>query len=149
MQKALYPNGYRAFLPLLPTAVPSSIQLPIQQDRSVQLAVNEFGSGRAVYLSGLPYSFANSRLLHRAVLWSVHSEPQKPFHASRASSPEGEGDRLRWRGSLLPAFSIQLPKDKRDKRATPALFCISFPQNFYHFVICCSLYPGNSLKVCV
>ena len=30
---------------------------------------------------------------------------------------KGEGDRLRWRGSLLPAFSIQLPKDKRDKRA--------------------------------
>ena len=51
-------------------------QVLIQQDRSVQLAVNEFGSGRAVYLSGLPYSFANSRLLHRAVLWSVHSEEQ-------------------------------------------------------------------------
>ena len=30
--------------------------------------------GRAVYISGLPYSFANSRLLHRAVLWSAHSE---------------------------------------------------------------------------
>jgi len=51
-------------------------QVLIQRDRSVQLAVNEFGSGRAVYLSGLPYSFANSRLLHRAVLWSVHSEEQ-------------------------------------------------------------------------
>ena len=47
-----------------------------QRDREVQLAVNEFGSGRAVYLSGLPYSFANSRLLHRAVLWSAHSEEQ-------------------------------------------------------------------------
>ena len=51
-------------------------QVLIQRDRSVQLAVNEFGNGRAVYLSGLPYSFANSRLLHRAVLWSVHSEEQ-------------------------------------------------------------------------
>ena len=46
----------------------------IQRDREVQLAVNEFGSGRAVYISGLPYSFENSRLLHRAVLWSAHSE---------------------------------------------------------------------------
>ena len=48
----------------------------VQRDKEVQLAVNEFGKGRAVYLSGLPYSFANSRLLHRAVLWSVHSEDQ-------------------------------------------------------------------------
>ncbi len=40
------------------------------REESVQLAVNEFGSGRAVYVSGLPYSFANSRLLYRAVLWS-------------------------------------------------------------------------------
>lgn len=38
--------------------------------------MNEFGKGRAVYLSGLPYSFENSRLLHRAVLWSAHSEDQ-------------------------------------------------------------------------
>ena len=40
------------------------------------MAVNEFGKGRAVYISGLPYSFENSRLLHRAVLWSAHSEDE-------------------------------------------------------------------------
>lgn len=51
-------------------------QVLVQRDKEVQLAVNEFGKGRAVYLSGLPYSFENSRLLHRAVLWSVHSEDQ-------------------------------------------------------------------------
>lgn len=44
------------------------------QDESVQLAVNSFGSGRAVYLSGLPYNFANNRLLHRAILWSAGKE---------------------------------------------------------------------------
>ena len=49
-------------------------QVLVQRDREVQMAVNEFGRGRAVYISGLPYSFANSRLLHRAVLWSAHSE---------------------------------------------------------------------------
>ncbi len=49
-------------------------QVLVQRDKEVQLAVNEFGKGRAVYLSGLPYSFENSRLLHRAVLWSAHSE---------------------------------------------------------------------------
>ena len=51
-------------------------QVLVQRDKEVQLAVNEFGKGRAVYLSGLPYSFENSRLLHRAVLWSAHSEDQ-------------------------------------------------------------------------
>ena len=27
-----------------------------------------------MYISGLPYSFANSRLLYRAILWSCHGE---------------------------------------------------------------------------
>ncbi len=46
----------------------------VQREKEVQLAVNTFGRGRAVYISGLPYSFENSRLLHRAVLWAAHSE---------------------------------------------------------------------------
>ena len=46
----------------------------VQKDKEVQLAVNEFGKGRSVYISGLPYSFANSRLLYRAILWSCHAE---------------------------------------------------------------------------
>lgn len=45
-----------------------------QIDKEVQLAVKEFGSGRSVYISGLPYSFENSRLLYRAILWSAHSD---------------------------------------------------------------------------
>ncbi|MCI8437396.1 MAG: 1,3-beta-galactosyl-N-acetylhexosamine phosphorylase, partial [Lawsonibacter sp.] len=49
-------------------------QVLVQRDKEVQLAVNEYGKGRAVYISGLPYSFENSRLLHRAVLWSTRSE---------------------------------------------------------------------------
>lgn len=47
-----------------------------QHDKEVQLAVNGFGQGRAVYMGGLPYSFENSRLLYRAILWSVHGEEQ-------------------------------------------------------------------------
>ena len=31
---------------------------------------------RGVYLSGLPYSFENSRLLYRAVLWAAHGEEE-------------------------------------------------------------------------
>ena len=43
-------------------------------EKEVQLAVNNFGEGRAVYISGLPYSFENSRLLYRAILWSAKDE---------------------------------------------------------------------------
>lgn len=47
-----------------------------QHEKEVQLAVNQFGQGRAVYMGGLPYSFENSRLLYRAILWSVHGEQE-------------------------------------------------------------------------
>lgn len=47
----------------------------LRQKRSgVQLCANSYGKGRGVYISGLPYSFENSRLLHRAILWSASSE---------------------------------------------------------------------------
>lgn len=49
-------------------------QILIQKEKEVQLAVNEYGKGRGVYISGLPYTFENNRLLYRAVLWSAHSE---------------------------------------------------------------------------
>ena len=47
-----------------------------QIDKEVQMTVNEFGKGRSVYISGLPYSFENSRLLYRSILWSAHEEEQ-------------------------------------------------------------------------
>lgn len=46
----------------------------IQRDKEVQLACNTFGRGRTVYISGMPYSFENSRLLHRAVMWASNDE---------------------------------------------------------------------------
>ena len=49
-------------------------EILVQKDKEVQMAVNAFGSGRSVYISGLPYSFENSRVLYRAILWSAHSE---------------------------------------------------------------------------
>ena len=48
----------------------------VQRDKEVQIAVNEWGDGRSVYISGLPYSFENARLLHRAILWSCHKEQE-------------------------------------------------------------------------
>lgn len=49
-------------------------QIIALRDKEVQGAVNECGKGRGVYLSGLPYSAENTRLLHRAILWATHSE---------------------------------------------------------------------------
>ena len=40
----------------------------VQRNREVQMAAHDFGKGRAVYISGVPYSFANSRTLYRAIL---------------------------------------------------------------------------------
>ena len=47
-----------------------------QIDEGVQLAVNTYGDGKCVYISGLPYSFENSRLLYRAILWSAGAEEE-------------------------------------------------------------------------
>ena len=47
-----------------------------QREKEVQMAVNESEKGRTVYISGLPYSFENSRLLYRSILWAAHAEDQ-------------------------------------------------------------------------
>ncbi len=49
-------------------------EILIQREKEVQMAVHAFGSGRAVYISGLPYSLENSRILYRSILWSCHGE---------------------------------------------------------------------------
>ncbi|OKL54671.1 1,3-beta-galactosyl-N-acetylhexosamine phosphorylase [Bowdeniella nasicola] len=38
---------------------------------SVDIAVNSYGAGHAVYLAGLPYSTDNARLLHRAIVFAA------------------------------------------------------------------------------
>lgn len=45
-----------------------------QSKKAVQMAVHEFGAGRSVYISGLPYSFENSRVLYRSIIWASHDE---------------------------------------------------------------------------
>ena len=49
-------------------------QILVEREKEVQMAVNEFGEGRCVYISGLPYSFENSRILYRSIIWSSHDE---------------------------------------------------------------------------
>ncbi len=54
----------------------------------VQLAVNEYGQGRGVYVSGLPYSAANARLLERILFYASHHEDR--YLAWSSSNPECE-----------------------------------------------------------
>ncbi len=51
-------------------------QILVQREKEVQMAVNGFGAGRSVYISGLPYSFENSRILYRAILWAARGEEE-------------------------------------------------------------------------
>ncbi|MCH4843336.1 1,3-beta-galactosyl-N-acetylhexosamine phosphorylase [Bifidobacterium pseudolongum] len=58
------------------------------EDGRVRLAVNEYGHGRGVYISGLPYSAANARLLERALFYASHHEDQ--YAAWSSTNPECE-----------------------------------------------------------
>lgn len=52
------------------------------EDGQVQLAVNDFGRGRGVYISGLPYSAANARLLERILFFAANKEDQYALWSS-------------------------------------------------------------------
>ncbi|MGL4372978.1 MAG: 1,3-beta-galactosyl-N-acetylhexosamine phosphorylase, partial [Turicibacter sp.] len=49
-------------------------QILAMKDNDILLSTNEYGSGRAVYISGLPYSAQNARLLTRAIYYAAHKE---------------------------------------------------------------------------
>lgn len=40
----------------------------------VKIAVNEYGKGRSFYITGIPYSFENSRLLYKAMCWAANKD---------------------------------------------------------------------------
>ncbi len=54
----------------------------------VQLAVNEYGEGRGVYVSGLPYSASNARLLERVLFYASHRE--RGYATFSSTNPECE-----------------------------------------------------------
>ena len=54
----------------------------------VQLATNDYGKGRGVYISGLPYSAENARLLERALFFASRHEDRYP--AWSCSNPDCE-----------------------------------------------------------
>ncbi|MDH6367617.1 MULTISPECIES: 1,3-beta-galactosyl-N-acetylhexosamine phosphorylase [unclassified Breznakia] len=44
--------------------------------KSVNLAVHNYGKGRAIYMSGLPFNFENTRLLYRSLFYAAGKEDQ-------------------------------------------------------------------------
>lgn len=65
-----------SFSPSYVYAVCADTQLVASDESGQHIAVaaKEYGKGRSVYLSELPYSPENSRLLHRALLWARREE---------------------------------------------------------------------------
>ena len=48
----------------------------VMERGSVRASAHDFCAGRGVYLAGLTWSTANSRLLHRAIMWAARAEDQ-------------------------------------------------------------------------
>ncbi|GKX31507.1 1,3-beta-galactosyl-N-acetylhexosamine phosphorylase [Vallitalea longa] len=46
----------------------------VNRNENIQLATNDYYKGRGVYISGIPYSFQNSRLLYRAIFFAAGKE---------------------------------------------------------------------------
>ena len=49
------------------------------------MATKDYGAGRSFYITGLPYSADNARLLYRAILWTAHKEnlDRKAYSANK------------------------------------------------------------------
>ena len=54
----------------------STTDVLVMDRGSVRASAHDFCAGRGVYLAGLTWSTANSRLLHRAIMWAAHAEDQ-------------------------------------------------------------------------
>lgn len=45
----------------------------------VKCAVNAFGKGRSFYITGIPYSFRNARLLYKAIVWCAGKDLHRAY----------------------------------------------------------------------
>ena len=61
----------------------------------VKMATNTYGKGRSFYITGLPYSANNSRLLYRAILWTADKEDmdKKSYCSNPLTEAHFYGDR--------------------------------------------------------
>ncbi|MDO5049277.1 MAG: 1,3-beta-galactosyl-N-acetylhexosamine phosphorylase [Actinomycetaceae bacterium] len=64
-------GGSRYWVP-----VSDDVQVLRANGTSVELAVKQYGAGRAIYISGLPYSQDNNKLLERSIFWASSKESE-------------------------------------------------------------------------
>lgn len=63
-------------------AISESTQILEYSNNEIHMAANDFGKGRAFYMTGLPYSFQNTRILKRAIAYTSHKEADfKKYYA--------------------------------------------------------------------
>ncbi len=55
---------------------PDTNILQADENGHVHLASNTFGQGRSIFISALPYSLANARLLHKILFWAGQKEDE-------------------------------------------------------------------------
>ena len=65
---------------------------------AIRAATHTFGTGRAVYLAGLPYNHDNARLLHRSLYWAAGHDAE--FGNWVADDPRVEVAHYPWVGSV-------------------------------------------------
>ncbi|MGN1051830.1 MAG: lacto-N-biose phosphorylase central domain-containing protein, partial [Candidatus Scatosoma sp.] len=61
----------------------------------VKMATNNYGKGRSFYVTGLPYSAQNTKLLYRAILWTAGKEDmdKKSYCTNPLTEAHFYGDR--------------------------------------------------------
>ena len=61
----------------------------------VKMATNQYGKGRSFYITGLPYSAENAKLLYRAILWTAGKEDmdKKSYCTNPLTEAHFYGDR--------------------------------------------------------
>ena len=74
-----------------------------------------------MYISGVPYSFANSRTLYRAILWSAHSEEE--LHTWFSSNYNVEVHAYVKNGKYCVVNNTYEPQDTTDVYKRQLLFC--------------------------
>lgn len=84
-------------------------------DGQVRLAANDYGDGRGVYLSGLPYCASNARLLERALFHAAHAEER--YDAWSSTNPECEVAHFPDGGVYCVVNNTDVPQDTRVRRA--------------------------------
>lgn len=64
-------------------ALSADTQILNYRENTVNLAVNDYGRGRGAYLSGMPYSLENSRMLKKLLHYVAHKEKEMQRYYAR------------------------------------------------------------------